>query len=317
MKNLVNTIFILLGLLIMSACQQKFEYLHPLTVSQPRVSMPQEGGLHVIVVNTEGAWTAELSSDVAWLTIDTCSGNDMGGIRVECEANTGMTRFVDVIVRRDEHVAKVTITQVGPVSSMALAFLQPSVSLSCAALNAEVPLNTDVTGLADYASCVVTDGFGKPAEWVSDIKVLDNKVAFNVSATNVERIATMEITAVNPADESVTASASLKIVQTSNNPYVVLSETYIDLPAEGADRIPISTNLGNSLHTFYHQITTSSSWVSVQPAEFQTMAGYLAVSVEPNTDTQQRECMVTIPYRDLIGNSFPISFVIRQNGVNN
>lgn len=316
MKTVRNIMFVLVAAVLSGACSDSFEYLHPLTVSQPVVVMPVEGGRHVIVVNTDGGWTASLSQEVGWASIDRTHGEDMGGIGVDCQENTGLARAVEVIVRRDSYEARVTVKQEGKLTKSSLSFRQASLSLPCAALNVCADIETNVTDLSGCCEVEAVDGLGNKAGWISDISIEDSRLTFAVSDTNVERVARIVLTARNAVDSALDVSAELKIIQTADNPYFVSLQT-APFPAEGAVvTIPAETNLTNSMYGFYPLMAASQPWAVVLSEE-SCSSGVLTLQLEQNQASQSRECTVTLPYRDLNGNSFSFSFNLVQNGTDN
>ena len=310
MKRIV---FIIMVLAALCGCQKEVELLHPLTLSTESVMMPVEGGRHVIVVYTKGDWTAELSQPVDWATIETTSGKDIGGIGFVCTENTGVGRSVDVIVRQGKHTDIITMNQSSALSSLTFAFEKSNYMVSGACQKHSFRFNTNIPDLASCVEVAVVDGLGNTPDWIYDIYVEGDRLFFTSGGTNQDRIAQFTVTAVDKADGSLSKVAKATFSQTSENPYIVAGDwvTSVEHPAEATVvTVPLQTNIGYALVSMIEKATASESWAKVVSES--SNENNIVIAFEENTSGSSRECTITIPYCDLRGNSFPISFKLVQ-----
>lgn len=318
MKPNRNIFCILLTAAVLFSCQERFSYLHPLTLSSASVTMPAEGGRHVIMVYTEGEWTAEMAEQVDWASIENTTGSDMGGVGFNCVENTGMSRSVDVIVRCGEHADTITMNQAAGVSTPKLAFERSSVRIPSAALRVTVGFSTNIGDLSTCTSWEITDGLGQPASWISEVEMSKDSMSFNVAATNAQRTGVISVTAKNLVDESKNVTARMNLVQTTENPYMVPASWVLDEPYPAASdtvRMAFKTNLTYSMNDILPSVQLSETWAELL-LETPLDRSNIVVVLSENTSPQERSCTVTVPYSDLSGNSFPFAFTFTQSGKN-
>lgn len=316
MKQTKNILYIFLTLALLAACQEKFPYLHPLTLSTASVTMPAAGGRHVIMVYTEGEWTAEMSGQVNWASIENISGTGMGGVVFNCVENKGMSRSVDVIVHSGEHADTIVMNQAAGVSSPSVSFERSTVRIPAAALRVSVGFNKNIDDLSVCSSWEIVDGLGQQVSWITDVAVSKDSMSFNVGATNVQRNAVITLTAVNLVDESKNAVARLTLTQTTENPYLLPVSWVQEEPFPAvADtvRLALNTNLTYSMNEIMPTVRLSESWAELL-LETPLDRNNMVVVLSENTSAEDRCCLVEVPYCDLAGNSFPFTFKFTQSG---
>ena len=98
MKRINNLILALAGLFAV-ACADTFEERYDLAVNTDRYSVTAEAGKLPVTVYCSGAWTAQLTAESAWATLDRTAGSGITTIRLNYADNPGLTRSVGVVLR--------------------------------------------------------------------------------------------------------------------------------------------------------------------------------------------------------------------------
>ena len=110
MKRINNLILALAGLFA-AACADTFEERYDLAVNTDRYSVTAEAGKLPVTVYCSGAWTAQLTAESAWATLDRTAGSGITTIRLNYADNPGLTRSVGVVLRGSGLEKTVTVVQ--------------------------------------------------------------------------------------------------------------------------------------------------------------------------------------------------------------
>ena len=86
MKRINNLILALAGLFAV-ACADTFEERYDLAVNTDRYSVTAEAGKLPVTVYSSGAWTAQLTAESAWATLDRTAGSGITTIRLNYADN--------------------------------------------------------------------------------------------------------------------------------------------------------------------------------------------------------------------------------------
>ena len=103
MKRINNLILALAGLFAV-ACADTFEERYDLAVNTDRYSVTAEAGKLPVTVYCSGAWTAQLTAESAWATLDRTAGSGITTIRLNFADNPGLTRSVGVVLLSLIHI---------------------------------------------------------------------------------------------------------------------------------------------------------------------------------------------------------------------
>lgn len=197
---------------LLTACQQKLEFLHDLTLSNTTVNMPAEESWHVVAVYSNNDWTAFFSEPVEWASLDVEAGKDgIGRIRLDCIENPGLKRSAKVIVQSGTLADTLHVNQYTAVKTPEFAFAKSSLELSGEAARISVKFSTNLGQDVERAEVSVTDAEGNVVDWISSVSVMPEAVVFSVKKTEEERQATLLLT-LSDCDGK-TYKTSLTIIQ--------------------------------------------------------------------------------------------------------
>ena len=211
MMKRISYILVMTAVLL-TACQQKLEFLHDLTLSNSTVNMPAEESWHVVAVYSNADWTAFLAEPVEWISLDVETGKEgLGRIRLDCVENLGLKRSAKVIVKSGTQTDTLHVNQYSGVKTPEFTFTKSSVELSGEAARVSVKLSTNLGHDVERAVVSVTDAQGNVVDWISSVSVMPEAVAFSVKKTVEERQATLALTLAD--SDGKVYKTSLTIIQ--------------------------------------------------------------------------------------------------------
>ena len=197
---------------MLTACQQKLEFLHDLTLSNSTVNMPAEESWHVVAVYSNDDWRAFFAEPVEWASIDVDAGKEgIGRIRLDCVGNSGLKRSVKVIVKSGTLTDTLHVNQYSGVKTPEFTFAKSSVELSGEAARVSVKLSTNLGHDVERAVVSVSDAEGNVVDWISSVSVMQEAVVFSVKKTIEARQATLLLT-LSDSDGKI-YKTSLTIIQ--------------------------------------------------------------------------------------------------------
>ena len=298
---------------LLVSCQEKFSYDIELGLSSSLVEMPAEGGWHTVGVYTEDAWTAELSGDSAWLTMDKTSGTGLGGIRIECGANGGLRRGAFLLVHGPAKTDTLTIVQAAGATSPSMTFETGAVSTPYSALPLKVGIKTSLDDIS-AATAEAVDPFGNPVEWIKNLTLDGKNVSFETEGAAAARTASI-VLSLKDFDGTTTLTSSLTVNQTVDAPYFRAVSTPVELSfTSGKAYVPVVTNIAWSVGAMLENASCSVDWAGVSAADWTPSDRQLVLVLEENPLPTAREARFSLPYSDISGNSFPINIKFSQKG---
>jgi hypothetical protein len=197
---------------LLTACQQKLEFLHDLTLSNTTVNMPAQESWHVVAVYSNDDWTAFFPEPVEWASLDVVKGDaGIGRLQLDCSENLGLKRSVKVVVKSGTLTDTLKVNQYSGVKTPEFAFAKSSVEISGEAVNVSVGLSTNLGQDVERAAVSVTDAQGNNVDWVSSVSVMPEAVVFSVKKTVQDRQAVLLLTLSD--SDGKTYTTSLTIIQ--------------------------------------------------------------------------------------------------------
>ena len=195
---------------LFTACQQKLDFLHDLTLSNTTVNMPAEESWHVVAVYANDDWKAFFPEPVEWASIDAETGNDgIGRIRVDCSENLGLKRSVKLIVKSGTQTDTLHVNQYSGVKTPEFAFAKSSVELSGEAARISVKLSTNLGQDVERAMASVSDAQGNVVDWISSVSVMPEAVVFSVNKTVEDRQAILHLSLSDSDGKKYTTSLTI------------------------------------------------------------------------------------------------------------
>ena len=325
MKRINNLILALAGLFAV-ACADTFEERYDLAVNTDRYSVTAEAGKLPVTVYCSGAWTAQLTAESAWATLDRTAGSGITTIRLNYADNPGLTRSVGVVLRGSGLEKTVTVVQKAGITAPELIFLSKDLAFANGAYKGTAAFETNLPDelLRDVVPAVTYAAEGDA--WISDVVYhADDAEAGETEIPLARRGLITFATAANATGEPRTATVGFSVTDADGNVFgdsftVTQSadEARITLaddvaPIEGGRRaVAFSTNLGALLAEMKVEVTYADPAVADFISDVELGAGELTYAITANEGVEKRYATITVSCADLAGGVVSASSNITQ-----
>ena len=325
MKRINNLILALAGLFAV-ACADTFEERYDLAVNTDRYSVTAEAGKLPVTVYCSGAWTAQLTAESAWATLDRTAGSGITTIRLNYADNPGLTRSVGVVLRGSGLEKTVTVVQKAGITAPELIFLSKDLAFANGAYKGTAAFETNLPDelLRDVVPAVTYAAEGDA--WISDVVYhADDAEAGETEIPLARRGLITFATAANATGEPRTATVGFSVTDADGNVFgdsftVTQSadEARITLaddvaPIEGGRRaVAFSTNLGALLAEMKVEVTYADPTVADFISDVELGAGELTYAITANEGVEKRYATITVSCADLAGGVVSASSNITQ-----
>ena len=325
MKRINNLILALAGLFAV-ACADTFEERYDLAVNTDRYSVTAEAGKLPVTVYCSGAWTAQLTAESAWATLDRTAGSGITTIRLNYADNPGLTRSVGVVLRGSGLEKTVTVVQKAGITAPELIFLSKDLAFANGAYKGTAAFETNLPDelLRDVVPAVTYAAEGDA--WISDVVYhADDAEAGETEIPRARRGLITFATAANATGEPRTATVgfsvtdadgnifgdSFTVTQSADEARITLADDVA--PIEGGRRaVAFSTNLGALLAEMKVEVTYADPTVADFISDVELGAGELTYAITANEGVVKRYATITVSCADLAGGVVSASSNITQ-----
>lgn len=325
--QIMKTIKIIIAaflLFIFAACQKPYEKEYGLEVDSNEYVVSINGKTFPVYVYCSSAWTAEFDSSVEWAEIiDGKSGEGVGMVKINVQANYGEARSVNLILKSGAYEQIVVIRQnVFAVDYYATFDVKDQeVAVGSYLVKARMMTNIPPEVLAE--SRAHTD-----ADWISGItsynllsdnqvigtnRKIDVEFSFVVMANETleSRMATFSLGVPAEYTEEMERVQTLTLVQSVEDAFITV-ETPSAYSSEDQDcSILLTTNLVSVLSDII--VTSSETFVKDTRIEVVDQSLYLRFALSENKTGNSRSSSIMMSYRDLNGKITLKSITIHQN----
>lgn len=325
MKRINNLILALAGLFA-AACADTFEERYDLAVNTDRYSVTAEAGKLPVTVYCSGAWTAQLTAESAWATLDRTAGSGITTIRLNYADNPGLARSVGVVLRGSGLEKTVTVVQKAGITVPELIFLSKDLAFANGAYKGTAAFETNLPDelLRDVVPAVTYAAEGDA--WISDVAYhADDTEAGETEIPLARRGLITFSTAANATGEPRTATVgfsvedadgnvfgdSFTVTQSADEGRITLADDVV--PIEGGRRaVAFSTNLGALLAEMKVEVTYADPAVAGFISDVELGAGELTYAIAANEGVEKRYATITVSCTDLAGGVVSASSNITQ-----
>ncbi len=235
-------------LLSAGGCRQTYELKLPLSTSTNEILVTKEAGTAYFMVYSTHDWSVEFDRPITWATMSPTRGSDNGQVLITYDMNSDLSRGVDIIIRSGGRERTVYFAQATGMSDPVYSFVSRTLGILKDAIEVSVDVTTNLTdddiALAECSVVYGDDG----DEWIDNIVVGRDKVAFSVSAntTGFDRMAELKVE-ISGAYEGEGISTSLWITQSAEEAYVRFGSDSYDVKPEGEEiALPFRSNFAQS-----------------------------------------------------------------------
>lgn len=203
------------------SCQKPYKFDHTIAVNQDMVELPVQSGTTPVIVYSSGDWTARLSENVEWATLEKTTGTGIGNVVFNWADNGGRARRVDIIVESEGETQVVKMIQIAGNTEPFMYLSFNASSISKIQDHAVIPVTTNLTDTELSHSFVeIAD-----ADWISNVKVSKAGFEFDVeeNISSAAREATIHFENEDAMGDKI--AYDFKISQSTTAPSLALTST--------------------------------------------------------------------------------------------
>ena len=206
---------------LMTGCQEEKESptRMSLAVNDTTMNITAKAGAEHVLVYSKSHWTATLTENADWLTIDKADGNGNGEFIVKFNENEGLMRRAEILIKASgvDKTIQFTVNQEGALGTPRLRFVTTEKSYIAWSLSDSLAFEANVP--ESEIEAVATE------DWITDMKVADGNLYFDVNenVTGEDRTAAVSLTYTD-IDENIYRAVAT-IVQTAQGGHIVLEDS--------------------------------------------------------------------------------------------
>lgn len=305
------------ALFLTVSCDKPYELDLPLAVTTRDIQLQKEAGKTPVIVYSTGEWTARLTENVDWASLDKLSGFGNHQVVFSYAANYGVARQVGIIFATSEKTDTVLMTQAGTLTETKFTLGSGAVNCLKGAGRVTIPVSTDLLyGMDAYnvdvnyihAQAEEEGGdtkahihYSEPDGWISDVALTAKAASFNVAENNTGEIRSAEIvfTLPNPGSTNEFIKTTLKVSQGLDEARLSFDPEKIEVSGAAGKHEALTKD--NNVWPYAESLTITvagdgiseqESWIS----NLNLTATGLAFNVTANESETTRKAIVTIAY---------------------
>ncbi len=222
---------LLIALLLMTGCEMNSDMDLPLNVNSNEYTLTSSSGITSIPIYSNGEWSARLSENVNWATINRLGGTSNGLIEFKYAANYGVARAVELIVTKGGQEQIIRLTQEG--KGVILALSESQINLFSNPWNLRVGLENNIR--EDYKqikdsiaySVIPTEDEDQAPEpdeeWIENLKITTDTISLDTkpNLSTHSRQAVITLTYIDAWEKS--HKVTLTITQSTDAAYMTFA----------------------------------------------------------------------------------------------
>ncbi len=183
--NLVKLALVAILALPVGSCQKPYEMDLPLAVSRAQFTVTKDAGQIFFIVYSQEKWTADFETPVTWAQLSRKSGDNQTQVNVLYDANTDLSRGVNIVVRSGNLTRKVYLSQkAGMSGDISYDIELQSVSLLKDAATVDIAASTNVPASNLALAFGDVNYVSEGEEWIRNVVITDSKMSFDVTENN-------------------------------------------------------------------------------------------------------------------------------------
>ena len=305
---------------IVVACSKPYEEnWEDLRVDYLALNFPSNINKSSIVVYYSGAWTAELTDNDGWISIDRSSGSGVATIEFQFSENLGLSRAATLTIYGGQETKTIPIVQKAGIANPRIEFAQREYSFPAGTYEILLPFDSNIPSEFFNSAKIAFRNEGTEVDWVSEITlkqtvepVPDEKKAQFPSGNRryiSAIVAANSDIALREAALSITLEDAAKVIykdsvefsQTNEAAYFNIQEKDVANRNGGERSVTLNTNLSAVLSdaeiTVSYPDPDNSDFVSDIRIEGNTLKYILA----ENSTGETRNATIALEYTDKAG----------------
>lgn len=282
-------------------CDRPYELDLPLAVTTRDVQLKSAGGSTHVLVYSTGHWTAHLTENVDWASLDRLEGNGNYELVFAYSDNYGVARKVGIALETAEAKDTVFMTQAGTMSEVQFNPAKTTVTILKKASKVTIPVSSDLMyGLSAVKSEVsYEDSLSTP--WISNVSVSIDGISFDADEnySGDYRTAYIDLVLKDEKGGSNIFSTTVTVIQADNEPVLSLVEKDVTV---GGAATPVEVfSFQNTIWLSKEYLTITVDGVEEEdPWLYNVKLGgdALTFNVKTNEGETPRNASINIAYDD-------------------
>ena len=308
-------------LLLLSGCEMNSDMDLPLNVDSNKYTLTADAGSTQVRIYSTGEWSARLSEDVDWATIDRLGGEGNGWITFKYAANYGVPRTVDILFNRGGGEQVIRMTQEGkdPILSLKESRIEIFSNPWDLSVGMENNLKEDYRQIKDtivYSVIPDEDDDETPEpdqEWIENLEIGTDAVTFSTLENTSPRKRQAEITLTYVDAKEKKHAVTLTVTQATEQAFMTFTPDRAKTTRKATTiKAELKHNLGSLLASVVCTPTyneASTDWIENITLEDKT----LSFDVKENDSEAPRSASIAFTLPNGTGTLTPVApFVVEQ-----
>ena len=332
MKTLQKTILFaalaFISTTVLSGCKEEFVEDYDMAVDSNALVLDPEEGTIVIGCYCSGEWTASLSEDIEWGSIDLESGKGTSFIHFTYTANEGLSRSVDLNLFGNGKKQTIKITQKSGIIDPYLRFVEETIEFANGSYEGRITIDSNIPdkeleaitpeiALEDGMSQWFTDFTYHPSEVTTDGEGVATAtppyLSFTVEAntSGESRMAIVSMMLIDSDETQLEATATLS--QSAEDAYIDFSEISVSKDEHLAYQVEWQSNIMSLTDQMEYEVVyegTDRDYVS----NIVLGKGTLTFDLASNEGGRKRISKIRVMHTDLAGTVTEGILTINQRG---
>ena len=298
-----------------ASCDMPYEIEQPLGVTTKTVKLQARAGETPVVVYAAGDWTADLTENVDWASIDRLKGHGLSEIKFAYSQNFGAARKVGIIFYSSKEIPDtVMMIQAAGNEKPIFQFTKEEVTAPKNQGKIVLGFKTDlIYDMEDILSEVEYDQEDSK-DWISNVEITAENVTLDIAenSTGMDRTATLKLTHTDAADKEI--QTYMKIRQVTTEPFLDIDRQTIsnglDCVAQHIE-LPVETNLSAYLNVLETQVEyegTQKDWIS----NIEITEKTFTFDVTDNKERTERIAKIVLIHKDVQGGELRFEVPVMQ-----
>lgn len=308
-------------LLLLTGCEMDSAMDLPLNVDSNKYTLTADAGSTQVRIYSTGEWSARLSEDVDWATIDRLGGEGNGWITFKYAANYGVPRTVDILFNRGGGEQVIRMTQEGkdPILSLKESRIEIFSNPWDLSVGMENNLKEDYKLIKDtivYSVIPDEDDDETPEpdqEWIEKLEIGTDAVTFSTLENTSPRKRQAEITLTYVDAKEKKHAVTLTVTQATEQAYMTFTPDRAKTTRKATTiKAELKHNLGSLLAGVVCTPTyneASTDWIENITLEDKT----LSFDVKENDSEAPRSASIAFTLQSAAGTLTPVApFIVEQ-----
>ena len=289
-----------------ASCDKPYEIEQPLGVTTKTVKLQARAGETPVIVYASDDWTANLTENVDWASIDRLKGHGLSEIKFAYSQNFGAARKVGIVFHSSKEIPDtVMMIQASGNEKPIFQFMEEETTSPKNKGKIVLGFKTDLIYDLDDIVYEIKYNQEDSQDWISDVVMTAEDVTFDIAENNtgMDRTAILKLSHTDAA-EKVTQTY-MQIRQVTTEPYLNVDRQTI---SNGLDCVaqhivlPVETNMSaylNVLETKVEYEGAQEEWIDNIVITDKT----LSFDVRDNKESTERNAKIVLSHA---GNNFDI-----------